>query len=391
LNLPGTRDLARKDRKSDHFVLSRDYCGSRATGYVPTGKYTSGKFKLCNAMTISGAALSSLMGYQTSFARAFAMTLFNVRLGYWVYNPRNYGDATVYLEDSPWQQGKRYRCEGRWQFWPYYLFREMTATASARDSLVHVSDGGHTGDNVGVYPLLQRRCKLIIACDAERDPEYTFSSLMRAARQIYTDENLGIDIDLSRIQPKASGEPAQAHFAVGRVTTRRVIDKKEEVVAWILYLKSSFTGKDEPVTVRSYAKQHTDFPHQTTGDQFFDDEQFEAYRSLGARITINTLKELTGKEEPDDLTADDLIEYCRAHFEGREPEDVVLPPRQEPDRAASSQEDAESEDEREKQRLIAALKDSTWNQAKAARSLGWTPSALRYRMKKHGVKRPSGT
>ena len=31
----------------------------------------------------------------------------------------------------------------------------------------------------------------------------------------------------------------------------------------------------------SYAGRHSDFPHQTTGDQFFDEAQWEAYHQLG--------------------------------------------------------------------------------------------------------------
>jgi len=381
LNLPGTRDLARKDLKSDHFIFSRDYCGSRTTGYVPTEEYTSGGFKLCNAMTISGAALSSLAGYQTSFARAFAMTLFNIRLGYWVFNPSNYGDSTVHTKQSAVRRGRARRRERKLQFWPYYLVQELTTSASARHALVHVSDGGHTGDNVGLYPLLQRRCKLIIACDAECDRKYSFSSLMQAIRQIFTDENVGVDIDISCIQPDGPDKPAGAHFTIGRV-----VYGNQEDVAWILYLKSSFTNEDEPATVKSYATQHASFPHQTTADQFFDDEQFEAYRALGARFAINALKELTGKEEPVDLTAEDLIAYCEAHYYGRSPEEAIRPSKQAVGGGSAQRRRGKLTDEQ--QALISALEDSEWNVAQAAELLGVSASTVRRRMEKYKVKRP---
>jgi hypothetical protein len=29
-------------------------------------------------------------------------------------------------------------------------------------------------------------------------------------------------------------------------------------------------------------RENSEFPHQTTADQFFDDGQFEAYRALGS-------------------------------------------------------------------------------------------------------------
>jgi hypothetical protein len=36
-----------------------------------------------------------------------------------------------------------------------------------------------------------------------------------------------------------------------------------------------------PEDVVGYAKGHPDFPQQTTGDQFFDEAQWESYRMLG--------------------------------------------------------------------------------------------------------------
>jgi hypothetical protein len=33
--------------------------------------------------------------------------------------------------------------------------------------------------------------------------------------------------------------------------------------------------------VLDYKIRYRDFPHETTGDQFFSEEQFEAYRALG--------------------------------------------------------------------------------------------------------------
>ena len=51
----------------------------------------------------------------------------------------------------------------------------------------------------------------------------------------------------------------------------------------MLYLKSSLTG-DEPADVIEYRSQFPEFPHQSTGDQFFSESQFESYRRLGLHI-----------------------------------------------------------------------------------------------------------
>jgi hypothetical protein len=57
----------------------------------------------------------------------------------------------------------------------------------------------------------------------------------------------------------------------------------------LLYIKSSITKQFQPVDVFEYAKKHSTlkhrtFPHQTTADQFFGQEQFESYRKLGLWI-----------------------------------------------------------------------------------------------------------
>jgi len=52
-------------------------------------------------------------------------------------------------------------------------------------------------------------------------------------------------------------------------------------------LKSSLVG-NEPATVLNYRQENADFPHQTTGDQFFDDDQFESYRALGEAVAFTT-------------------------------------------------------------------------------------------------------
>lgn len=41
---------------------------------------------------------------------------------------------------------------------------------------------------------------------------------------------------------------------------------------------------DEPSDVLSYHREHPDFPHQTTADQWFSESQFESYRRLGQHV-----------------------------------------------------------------------------------------------------------
>ncbi|MCP5528400.1 MAG: hypothetical protein H7A47_16550 [Verrucomicrobiales bacterium] len=48
----------------------------------------------------------------------------------------------------------------------------------------------------------------------------------------------------------------------------------------LLYLKLSVAGNESEI-IKRHRINNPDFPHQTTLDQFFDQEQFEAYRQLG--------------------------------------------------------------------------------------------------------------
>ena len=63
---------------------------------------------------------------------------------------------------------------------------------------------------------------------------------------------------------------------------------------WILYLKSSLTG-DEPADVIEYQSRNPQFPHQSTGDQFFSESQFESYRRLGLHVVREAFEGVTPK------------------------------------------------------------------------------------------------
>ncbi len=271
INLAGSRDLTRKDRKSGFFLFSKYYCGSKQTGYCRTDEYRNGETKLARAVTISGAAFGSAMGYHTFFAQAFATTLFNVRLGYWMENPG------------------RHTCKGRERlvFWPRWMGREMFSHTDARSRLVNLSDGGHTGDNVGIYPLFQRQCQVVIACDAEADPTLGFGSFTQALRYAYVDLGVNVDIDLDMIRPDPETGKSRSHCAIGRI---RYKDDDGTTIPgnnWLVYIKSSMTG-DEPAPVQNYKHTNQVFPHESTADQFFNDDQFESYRALGRHMANHT-------------------------------------------------------------------------------------------------------
>jgi hypothetical protein len=89
LNLQGSKDIGIRERNSDFFIFSKRYIGGNRTGYCRSESMESvfPQMDLATAMAISAAAASPNMGTHTSTPLIAILTLFNVRLGYWVPNP----------------------------------------------------------------------------------------------------------------------------------------------------------------------------------------------------------------------------------------------------------------------------------------------------------------
>jgi hypothetical protein len=73
----------------------------------------------------------------------------------------------------------------------------------------------------------------------------------------------------------------------GKIHYRNVGGKEDGV---LLYIKPSLLG-DEVADLLNYRKANKTFPHQSTADQWFDETQFESYRSLGYSIGNAALAE----------------------------------------------------------------------------------------------------
>ncbi len=261
VNLAGSQDPALRHRKGDFFLFSPLFCGSTATTYRKTKDYEWNRVKLASAMAISGAAVNPQQGYGTNPALAFLMTLLNVRLGVWYRNPR----------DEP------HRLRGSRTFWPYYLLQELLSLANEERHLISLSDGGHI-ENLGVYELLRRRCRVIIASDASADPESTFQDLGNLVRLARIDRATYFRLDRTPLIPKHPDRLADAHFVTGDIT----YEGKGRSVGRLYYVKPVLTS-DDPVDLQAYRKRNDKFPHEPTTDQFFDEAQFESYRELGYR------------------------------------------------------------------------------------------------------------
>jgi hypothetical protein len=305
LNVPGSKYANRRGRNAEFFIFSKNFVGCEATGYVNTEMAEQGNdgLNIGTAMAISGAAAAPNMGMASMRPLSPTIALLNVRLGRWLRHPI---DTIRDAHRSPlyrWWKGRP---------GPMFLIREAfsksghdivepNTEAPLSTGFVFLTDGGHI-ENLGVYELLRRRCAVVVAVDGEADPEMTGGSLVQLERFARIDLGTRIVMDWKSIGQRTREVSREVdkrevsaqhgpHVALGLIDypPGRAGVREHGL---LVYIKSSLSG-DENDYVMSYKATHPSFPHETTMDQLFTEEQFEAYRALGEHIAGRFL---TGKD-----------------------------------------------------------------------------------------------
>ena len=162
--------------------------------------------------------------------------------------------------------------------------------ASHKQSIVYLSDGGHF-ENLGLYELLRRRCKYIIAVDgtgeaAEEQP-LTFDGLGLALRRARIDFGVLVDIDLRPMMRDPATGHVKSYFAVGLIRCpitdgHGSAEPMDEDTGILVYIKGGIVEDSIPPDLIAYHRGvNPNFPHDPTADQQFDEPQFESYRELG--------------------------------------------------------------------------------------------------------------
>ena len=360
-----------QQRKAASFVFTPRCCGSSVLGYAPTGRYArkpapggsaaaagarpdatagppagrpgdghradAGGLSIGRAMAISGAAASPNMGYHSSPLVAFAMSFFNVRLGWWLPNPRVPTEVVAHAEadrahphaggkedrdargrdDASGDAGAKAKADAQqaYETWERdepraveTLLAETLARTHEGSEFVYLSDGGHF-ENLGLYEMVRRRCRRIVVVDATQDPGYCHEDLLSALRKVRID--FGISIVFPLGLPTAASCRRHGHpWALGQVHYADADGCEPPGVilpGTILYLKPALWDALPPDVLR-YAETsrpkkavlplrdrsgepEASFPHQSTADQFFDEAQFESYRLLGLLTVLQAFGE----------------------------------------------------------------------------------------------------
>jgi len=277
------------------------------------GSAWSDEVSIQGAVAISGAAASPAMGKHTLPTVRALLALANVRLGVWLPNPlfvqevlRHELDAAEISDPTSEQLAEMTE-----KLAPYfervpasYLLKEILGLHRARDRYMYVTDGGHW-ENLGLVEALRRRCTLIFVLDAsgdEPDVYRTLGEAMAIARM-----ETSVEVELGLAAPDISApdtiwaeddeetEDEPLISPIDHIVKEfyYVDEDGEKTRGTIVYCKAAVT-ENAPLDVITYQRAHPAFPSDPTlADQFFDHEQYEAYRALGAhtmRQALDTLE-----------------------------------------------------------------------------------------------------
>src|SRR5262249_2577460 len=152
----------------------------------------------------------------------------------------------------------------------------------------------------------------IVVLDSGCDGDFTYEDLGNALRKIRIDLNIPIVFEDDWIRPLRD---RRKRCAVARIDYSAVDGACEP--GYLIYIKPMLLG-DEPPDVESYAKSECTFPHQSTGDQWFDESQTESYRMLG-KFSVDSIC----RGWNPDRRIEDLHRYVRAEYLGMKENAVV--------------------------------------------------------------------
>jgi len=267
-------------RGGDNFILSPLYCGSAATGWRRTERFMNDGMTLPTAMAISGSVnhqQSGLGGVGIALNPLVSLlkVLLNLRMGYWVPNP---------CTDD---QSRRPN-----HFTPG-LGEGLAVGRDERDAFVLLEDGGYF-DNLGLYELVRRRLRLILACDAGADAGARLSDLHRVLQRVETDFGARVTFDdpddLLAVVPGESGQYLHGGQMARQAHLVARLDYADGSSGTLLYLKSALVA-DMDFDLLGHGSRRDGFPQETTVDQFFDEEQFDAHRRLGVELARRLLEQ----------------------------------------------------------------------------------------------------
>ncbi len=297
---------------TEGFLFSPLVCGSNALGFCDSKTFEINRRPalLADAMALSGAAVSPLRVHNP-LVRAL-MFILNIRLGQWLPRPKT-KRAT---------HGLRRLRQGFIRLRPFLLniIVESLLLKMNERRLCFITDGGHY-ENLGVWPLLERHCRLIIVSDATQDGTRTFDDFLHLCRdirvkhgirfvEIHKEDNQDQEFRLfpllvppDGLKPTSpffqslSARFSRSHYLVAQIDYATSDSALEPKHGYLIYLKASLTGDEEPDLIR-FCKVNSEFPHDPTSQAMFNEDQVESYRQLGYHIGYALCRDIGGSMPP---------------------------------------------------------------------------------------------
>jgi len=253
-----------------------------------------GPMTLPTAMAISGAAVNPRTGADgkgmtKGTAISFILGMLNLRLGYWMPSPGR---------DSVWRWLSRFHP-------PNFISPGLVQGLLGRNHNENsgwneLTDGGHY-DNTGIYELIRRRVKTIILVDGSADPDVDFASFANAAEKCFIDFDTHIrffdgedDAPFHRMMRDTGVDPDNPVDRIFRFSKNGFafarIEYPDGEFGYLFYIKSSMV-RNLPATLFAYRRANESYPHEPTSDQFFSEQQFEAYRALGSALADQMVRQ----------------------------------------------------------------------------------------------------
>ena len=314
--------LVQRDRKGKPLVVAPDgfYLdgGAHSFAALSAGGDMASRLSVGEWIGVSGAAFTTGLGRSTSLGYSLLLGFANLRLGRWWRSgvrsksaEANYGGTTAPINTAAPAKPVGNDSMLRMAFVPqFYLIDEILGRFhGTRLSSQYLSDGGHF-ENTAAYEMLRpaRKVALLVVCDCGADPDYQFDDLANLIRLARIDHGIEIEVNTAVTQPnhalsrfftaphdlrrRADGTlpPPREHcailldvFAPAPLAGVDTTPTPRRLTARMLVIKPKLVA-NASADILNYQIQQPSFPQESTGDQFFDEAQWESYRKLGVEI-----------------------------------------------------------------------------------------------------------
>lgn len=279
------------------YTFCSDWVGGPDVGFVRTERLetlVSSRLRrdltVQGAVALSGAAIAASIGGQGTkwYETLFVVT--GLRLGAWMPNPAYM--IETYRTTRTWRQSGLPRARRL-----NYLLCELAGVHAPEAPMLQVTDGGFY-DNLGLVELFRRGCTRIYCIDASGDNPPAATTLAEALTLAF--QELGVVTDLERgtwttftagggdaLSPKDPLAALSARLSQTGIITGTFCYPEghpNHGTTGVLIVAKASLWPELPYPVLAYAQNAAVFPRDSTGDQFFDDDQYAAYTALGRAL-----------------------------------------------------------------------------------------------------------